>query len=363
MNLEHIKAHPLGNDTSVAANRFLIIPCNAAGMGSLLKGAISGLLFAEFTGRAPLIYWHQNCNYLKTAASPYHNAFHDYYQYTCPFSLEDAFKQSTSTYPQGTRIENLHALLDELHRTLSDSEEYFGNICSNQASKADLVVFPTYISMERILEAIPSDHRFHKMEEKALTQWVAEKFLIVKEDISEQVNHFWTQHFADTEKVVTVHIRVGDKYRDSILPSFSRYKHQVDTFLQNHPGGKIYLATDSSHAVNFFERRYADQVVTSPALRSSGRKGVHKTGADGLQIGNEILFDVECLSRGNHFVGFDKSNVFFWVRHLTRAGINQSFSHISVRSGMREILLNRQSLKRAIKKAWRSLFSSSNESA
>jgi len=64
MNLEHIKAHLLGNDTSVTANLFLIIPCNAAGMGSILRGAISGLLFAEFTGRVPLIYWHQNCNYL-----------------------------------------------------------------------------------------------------------------------------------------------------------------------------------------------------------------------------------------------------------------------------------------------------------
>jgi hypothetical protein len=332
-------------------------------MGSILRGAISGLLFAEFTGRIPLIYWHQNCNYLKPAASPFHNAFHDYYQRTCPFSLEDAFKQGTSTYPQGTRIENLHALLDELHRTLSDSEEYFRNICSNSASQADLVVFPTYISLQRILEVIPMEHRFHRMGDDALTQWASTKFLTVSKGITNQVNDFWAQHFANTEQIVTVHIRVGDKYRESILPSFSRYKHQVDAFLRKNPQGKIYLATDSSHAVNFFHKRYADRVVTSPALRSSGRKGVHKTGADGLQIGNEILFDVECLSRGNHFIGFDESNVFFWVQHLTKAGINKSFSHISVRSGLKEILFNRQSLKRAIKRTWRSLFSSTDQGA
>tara|TARA_B110000483_G_C18154699_1_gene526922 strand:- start:556 stop:1554 length:999 start_codon:yes stop_codon:yes gene_type:complete len=332
-------------------------------MGSLLKGTISGLLFAEFTGRVPLIYWHQNCNYLKPVASPFHNAFHDYYQRTCPFSLEDAFKRSANTYPKGTRIENFHTLLDELHQKLSLGEEYFTDICSNQASQADLVVFPTYITIEKALEAIPSDHRFHKMGEEALTEWIAAKFLTVNKGITDQVNDFWAQHFANTEQIVTVHIRVGDKYRECILPSFSRYKHQVDTFLQNHPGGKIYLATDSKHAVKFFEKRYADRVVTSPALRSSGRKGVHKTGADGLQIGNEILFDVECLSRGNHFIGFDESNVFFWVCHMTKAGINGSFSHKSVRPGLSEILLNRQSFKRAAKKTWRNLSSSSNKSA
>ena len=331
-------------------------------MGSILRGAISGLLFAEFTGRVPFIYWHQNCNYLKTAAPPYHNAFHDYYTSTCSLSLEDAFKQSTSTYPEGTRIENLHALLHELHRALSHSEEYFSDICSNQASQADLVVFPTYVSLQRILEVIPPEHRFHKMGDDALTQWAATKSLTVKKGITDQVNNFWAQYFANTESVVTVHIRVGDKYRESILPSFSRYKHQVDAFLRKHPQGKIYLATDSSHAVNFFHKHYADRVVTSPALRSSGRKGVHKTSADGLQIGNEILFDVECLSRGNHFIGFDESNVFFWVQHLTKAGINQSFSHTSVRSGLKEVLFNRQSLKRAIKRTWRSLFSSTNQS-
>ena len=347
---------------SETLQKVLLIPCNAAGMGSILRAAISGLIFAELTGRTPLIYWHQNCNYISAEASPLHNAFHDYYQRTCPFSLGDAFKQSSSTFPQGTRLENLHDLLNELHHTLGDNEAHFQNICSKEAKQADLLVAPTYISIQQILEFIPAEHKFHKMDEEALSQWAARKFLTVNKRITDQVNDFWAQHFADNVPVVTVHIRVGDKYRESILPSFSRYKREVDAFLRKRPDSKIYLASDSSHAVDFFQKHYTDRVVTSPALRSSGRKGVHKTGADGLQVGNEIIFDVECLSRGDHFIGFDESNVYYWVQHLTNAGMNQSFSHVSVRSGWKEICLNRQSFKRAVKRAWKSLFSSADQS-
>ena len=349
--------------SQIEKQKFLIIPCNAAGMGSVLRGAVSGLLFAEITGRTPLIYWHQNCNYLNAEASPFHNAFHDYFTRTCPFELQDVFEHCSSTYPQSTQLENLHAALDQQHENLNNTAQYFRDICSTPASQSDLIIFPSYISLQPILESIPPEHEFYKMGEDALTQLVAKKYLTTNKEVTERVENFWSRHFSSTDQVVTVHIRVGDKYRESILPSFSKYKHQVDIFLRKHPEGKIYLASDSSHAVDFFKKQYAGRVVTSPALRSSGRKGVHKTGADGLQIGNEILFDVECLSRGNHFIGFDESNVYFWVRHLTIHGIDASFSHTSVRSGLKEIFLNRQSFKRAAKRTWRNLFSQRKQGA
>lgn len=169
------------------------------------------------------------------------------------------------------------------------------------------------------------------------------------------MDDFWVEHFNSDQQVVTVHIRGGDKYQESIMPRFSRYKDEVDHYLSECPQAGIFLATDSSAAVSYFEKHYRDRVVTAAALRSTGRQGVHKSGADGRQVGNEILFDVECLSRGHHFVGFDESNVYFWVCYITENGQDGRFSHMSVRSGWREVFSSRQSFKSAVKDRWKRL--------
>jgi hypothetical protein len=217
------------------------------------------------------------------------------------------------------------------------------------AADADILIFPSYIEMGKAMALLPDEHPLKGASREEVAAAMAQKYLRVKSDLMAQVDDFWSEQFSGKERVVTVHIRGGDKYQESMMPRFSRYKDEVKHYLARYPEAGIFLATDSSAAVDYFEKCFGERVVTVPVLRSSGRQGVHKMGADGLQIGREILFDVECLSRGNHFIGFDESNVYFWVCHMTERGWKKRFSDVSVRSGWKEVFTSRQSLKSALK--------------
>jgi hypothetical protein len=349
---------PSEDQPSEQVQRFLLIPCLAAGMGAVLQGTVAGLMFAEYTGRVPFLYWHTNCKYLRHGAEPYHNAFEDFFQPVSPLDLAGVLAQVGSSFPSGTGLNNLHDVIDDYHHRLGEQEAHFENVCSEEAEQAELLVFPAYISIEHVLERAPKGSEFHGMELEAAAAQISGQQLIVRPEMTAQVEAFWSKHFADREHIVTVHIRGGDKYQEEILPSFSRYKGEVDTYLAKHPNAGIFLASDSSTAVEYFEKAYPGRVVTSSAMRLTGRHAVHKSGADGVQIGNEVIFDVECLSRGSHFIGFDKSNVYFWVCHISSHGQARRFSHTSVRSGHKEAFTSRQSFKSAFKQRWKRLFGS-----
>jgi hypothetical protein len=335
---------------------YVLIPCLSAGMGCVLKGAISGLLFAEMTGRTPLVYWHRNCKYLMGDAPQYHNAFLDYFESVCDCSLDELFGRVHSTYPEGVAQKDLHEVLDESHRTIRDNEKHFKNVQSDQARKAELLIFPARLQMKQIMKLIPEGHELYGCSMEEVSSWISSKYLKVQSGLRERVDHFWKAQLGSKKNVITVHVRRGDKYQESIMPSLSRYKEQVDRYFRNHPDAGFYLATDSSKVVDYFKKHYGDRAVTAPAIRFDGRQAVHKSGADGLQIGNEIVFDVECLSRGDHFVGFDESSVYFWVSYMTELGQKGRFTHMSVRSGIKEIISNRQSFKRAVKLQWKRVF-------
>lgn len=327
----------------------LIISCHAAGMGSILKGAVAGLLYAELTGRTPLIHWNANCKYLRHSAATCENAFTNFYESTCSNSLSELLKEPCSTYPPNLQIEKLHTQLKK-HQTSFDELE------TNDAKHADLLLFPAYVSIQQVIDCAQSRHPISKLNEQTAAEWAAKTYIQICRKTTAQIQQFWTQHFPEGTPVVTVHIRGGDKYQEAIMPALSRYTDAADQFIKQYPSAKVFLASDSKPAVEYLKKHYKERLVTTPAFRTSGRKGVHKSGEDGERIGNEIIFDVECLSKGDHFIGYKESNVYFWVCHLTQNGINKRFTDFSVTSGRKELFLNRHNFKRIVKAKWKGLF-------
>ncbi len=322
-------------------------------MGSVLQGAVSGLLYAEITGRIPLVYWHPYCKYLKNDPDVFQNAFLDFYQQLPSLNVETLFASAPTTFPADVELDTLHDVLSEFHRRLGEQDSHLEQMQSQEAQESNLLIFPSYISMGKVMNLLADNHQLKCESREEVAAYIAKKYFRLKAALLRKVDKFWTEHFNHKKHVVTVHIRGGDKYQESIMPRFSRYKDEVDRYIRQYPEAGIFLATDSTSGVTYFKKHFGDKVVTAPAFRSSGRQGVHKSGEDGQRIGNEILFDVECLSRGNHFIGFDESNVYFWVCQMTENGWDNQFSHLSVRSGLKEIFTSRQSLKSAVKDYWK----------
>lgn len=335
---------------STPTEKTLLISCHSAGMGSILQGAAAGLLYAELTGRTPLIHWNTHCKYLSHSAHSNSNAFTQFYEGTSDVTLLECLEQANLTYPNNLTSNTLPSLLQERLTNFNEIE-------SEAAQQADALLFPAYVPIETVIDHAPESHSISNLNIESAAEWAAEKYLHVSQELQSKVQNFWESHFEKDTPVVTVHIRGGDKYQEAIMPAFSRYTDAADQFIQKHPDAKVFLASDSTQAVAYFQKHYKERLVTTPAFRSTGRKGVHKSGEDGQKIGNEIVFDVECLSKGQHFIGYKESNVYFWVCHLTMNGISKQFTDLSVQSGRKELFLNRQNFKRTVKAKWKGLFS------
>tara|TARA_B110000483_G_scaffold236754_1_gene310402 strand:- start:379 stop:1470 length:1092 start_codon:yes stop_codon:yes gene_type:complete len=339
----------MNNDVQVLTQKSLLIPCYEAGMGSILRSLVAALLFAEITERRPFIYWNINCLYLNSNSDGQHNAFNDFFEDINSEKLNHLFRENDTVHPKNISLKNLNERLKDNHRSIQD-------LYSHDATSATLLIFPTYQPTRKILESIPAGHPLHQVSEEEIAKRIANKYLKVKPDIQMRVNAFWKEHFSGNTIVITVHIRGGDKYQEAIMPNFSRYKKKVDVFLKAHPDAKIFLASDSNAAVNFFKKCYNQRVITSQVTRSDNQTGIHVNQPDGLLAGTEILFDVECLSRGKHFIGFNQSNVFHWVCHLTETGQKKRFTYSNVQPGLKEILFSKNNFKRKYKTLRRYFF-------
>ncbi|HAV11940.1 MAG TPA: hypothetical protein DCX06_00380 [Opitutae bacterium] len=322
-------------------NKHLIIPCHSAGMGSILNGAVAGLLYAEITGRTPLIYWNAYCKYMPTAYETHHNAYTDFFQETSTHSIEYLLTRSQKVFPSKTTILNIDKVIQAY-------QGKFADLCSTHTDDFDVLLFPLYVSIEAVAQLLPEEHALHGADTSSITRWIAELYIEIRPEIKQQVDIFWNEHFKNESHVVTLHIREGDKYREAVLPNYNKYKATADAYLKKHPNAKIFLASDSDTAINYFQQRYGPRLITSTATRSSGRKGVHRMRNDGTKIGNEIVFDAECLSRGTHFIGLDESNVFQWVCHITKRGREHRFTAESVQHGISDLIFNRRNLKKCI---------------
>lgn len=322
-------------------------------MGSILQGAVAGLLYAIITGRRPHIHWNAHCKYLSHSAQADTNAFTHFYDSTSTETLSCILIRASTTYPTDLRIETLP---EQLRERLDSFEEFE----TDTAKDVDVLLFPAYVPIQQVIDFAPDTHSLSKLNEQTAAEWAAKKYIQICPGLAAQVQEFWERNFPKGTPVVTIHIRGGDKYQEAVMPAFSRYTDAADQFIQTHPSAKVFLASDSTPAVQYLQKHYKERLVTTSAFRTSGRKGVHKSGQDGQKIGNEIVFDVECLSRGDHFVGYKESNVYFWVCHLTKNGLNHRFTDFSVTSGRKEILLNRHNFKRIVKSKWKKLFSKWN---
>ncbi|MEM7561568.1 MAG: hypothetical protein AAF353_00820 [Pseudomonadota bacterium] len=157
---------------------------------------------------------------------------------------------------------------------------------------------------------------------------VVRQYFVPKQDIRRRVESLWKERFEGASSVLGVHLRGTDKLAagERRIVQAEEYFLYLDSFLEAHPNGKLFVATDDLTLLNSLKQA-GYPVCCQEAFRSSGRTGLfdlpHEKGPE--EHGREVLIDIYMLSRCNYLIhGF--SSVVEGAMFITPDLHNQSIN-------------------------------------
>lgn len=150
------------------------------------------------------------------------------------------------------------------------------------------------------LEENPKDW-YDRQRQKA--QRLIKKYIRVKKELLDEVDDFVAQHF-NGHQVIAAHIRGTDKGSASDVEYISKiiypkqYFPHIDAYVREHPGSKIFLATDQAQFVEEMQAQYPGRILTQSTIFSSSQvNSFQKEDRNNYQKGKEVLLDCLLLSR------------------------------------------------------------------
>ena len=122
------------------------------------------------------------------------------------------------------------------------------------------------------------------------------KYVRVKPHILEKVDRFFDRHMKE-RPVLGVHMRGTDlRYAPPVSPA--EYFEPIEHYLANHPGTRIFLATDQVQYLELMRKRYGNILHHYDCLRSSTSTAPFngKQGSP-YRRGEDVLIDILLLSK------------------------------------------------------------------
>lgn len=159
-------------------------------------------------------------------------------------------------------------------------------------------------------DAMDIENYYPGLDSRQTYRLVIEKYVHLKQDLLEDIDTIANAYFLG-ERVLGVHCRLTDNYRGYE----SRYPHSVDEYLvctdeclDAYGLNRIFLASDSNHALRIFRKRYGKRVIALEGIRSDDYTSVHGhydkgVAASGYRKGFEVIRDAYLLSKACHLIG------------------------------------------------------------
>ncbi len=134
---------------------------------------------------------------------------------------------------------------------------------------------------------------------------IVSRYFTPRDEITRRVQSLWRENFDSAGPVLGLHMRGTDKLAAGgrrIVESME-YLPSVESFMEQHPDGKIFVATDDSGLLDWLERTGVP-VVCQEAFRSSGAAGLFDLPYDEgpEEHGREVLVDIYALARCDFLV-------------------------------------------------------------
>lgn len=343
--------------------KFLLIKAIDHSMWRNLHHLMELLLVAEITQRIPVVYWGTTCLYNKVL---YNNAFDLYFEPISPYTIYDVINKDFSYYPPIWKYDNLTS--DDPNKNMLN----YRNIGDIIGSNATVVVSDVNFYISRIIPFIKKEHSVYGMTPLQIYRYLFDKYLILKPDINEEIQHFFKANFKNSNNILAIHMP-GDISLD-IYPQIKRYysnmvyhpdnpnmnskrkkvklrmdHFKVDENIQNHEivrflnvtqkGDpykllypeikslmnkynieKIFLITDREDIIDEFSKQYGSMLVYTDYERiprnDSREQEYLENHLNMRSKGIEILLDTYIASMCGFFIGYGFSNQSFAVTHL-----------------------------------------------
>jgi hypothetical protein len=275
--------------------RYLLIKAKA-GLGNRMLAAVTGLVYADLTGRMPIIDWRDG-----SYAAPGVNSYPLLFRAPPgpePSQVEgiedvvpEIWRNRLHTHPNA--LINLH---DPAHHSNPFIyRKYCVNIARSNHAEA-LAVYWSYLpKMRRLRPLMRNDPRFAGRSEGDIFHEYLDRYFTPKNRVLDAVGALMTP---ERRPVIGVHVRHTD--RTVPLPAVHR---ALERCLKALPDAGIFLATDSDVAQIEFQARYPN-VLTIEKWFAPGGQALHQNLAtpDMIHEAENALIDMWALASCDHLI-------------------------------------------------------------
>ncbi|MBL9030683.1 MAG: hypothetical protein JNM80_03130 [Phycisphaerae bacterium] len=292
--------------------RFLLIKAWGNGFWSDVDHVVGGLLLAQITRRIPVVHWGENSRFRDGPG----DAFRLYFEPLNDRTLDSLRGKGLSFWPPKWSDDNLDR--DEINKLGGDWSRLPG--VAYFARDEDVAVLDYHTGVPVLLPHVPAWHPLHAAPlDHAFRTLLAQ--LRPRPEILAQAEAFARANFGSGGgPIIAVHARGSDKHvedpqLDAKLAALPRI---IDAMAQYRPGARVFLLTDSSPVAADFAARYGPRLITTPALRTDAKRGLHYQDLPRRRLATEVLIDALLAARCNAFVGLGSSNVACAIVHLKK---------------------------------------------
>jgi len=290
--------------------RYVLIKAWGYGFWSDVDHVLGQLLFAEMTGRIPVVYWGKNSLF---GHSEKGNAFDHYFEPVSDCSVKELCDRSLTYFPPKWTSENLFE--EDVNKWSGQYSRMAALYALNRPE--DVVVSDFHTAVFNLLPWIKPGHALYGLDAESICQRMFTKYLRPKEYLLERVETFWANRLGG-RNWLAVHVRGSDKLLEveNLVELNRQYQLLIQEMRRQDRDMAIFLLTDSEPILEDYKSRYGSTLVFTNSLRTAGQKGVHYSGHPGTRIGEEVAVDTYLAARCHRFLGNGLSNVSTTVQHM-----------------------------------------------
>lgn len=276
-------------------SRYLLIKAKG-GLGNRMLAAVTGLVYADLTGRMPVIDWRDGA-YAAPGVNSYPLLFR------APFGPDPAqLERIEDVVPEVWRDhlnEHPTTLISRCHPASHNNPFIYRKYCVDIA-RCDyiqaLAVYWSYLpKMKRLRPLIRRDSRFSGRREDDIFYEYLDRYFTPKDRVLDAVEALITP---DRRPIIGVHVR----HTDRTVP-LSAVHRALGRSLKALPGGRIFLATDSNAVEAEFRARYPGVFTIEKWFAPEGQ-ALHQNRAtpDTIHEAENALIDMRALARCDQLI-------------------------------------------------------------
>jgi hypothetical protein len=180
--------------------------------------------------------------------------------------------------------------------TSASSDDYFSSFFKIRGSPEKPVRF---VPISSIIE-LNLGKDYDTVLSVDLAHYLITKYLVVREEVVQEVEKFCTQHFA-RRRVLGVHYRGTDKILESPAVSYESVRANIDRYVQLYPDTDcIFIATDDLNFLHDIQAASIGRSIISrdDAVRSRDGRSIHESlDTDKYAINRDAIVNCLILSR------------------------------------------------------------------